>query len=76
MGFYKSFTFMIAFMILLVFMNMALGSKFTEKFLILVLASMIVFNVDKFEKIAQGLSNKPATGGGGSSGGAGASRSF
>lgn len=76
MGFYKSFTFMITFMVLLVFMEMALGNKFTEKFLILVLASMLVFNADKFEKIAKGLKTEPATGGGGSSGGAGASRSF
>ena len=76
MNFYKSFTFMIAFMILLVFMNMAFGNKFTEKFLILVLASMIVFNVDKFKKITEGLNYKVTTGDGGSSGGAGVSRSF
>lgn len=56
MEFYNSLTFMLAFMILLVFTNMAFGSGFTEKFLLLVLASMLIFNVDKFEEITKGLS--------------------
>lgn len=56
MGFYNSLTFMLSFMVLLVFANMGLGSKFTEKFLLLVLASMVVFNVDKLKEIANGLS--------------------
>ena len=55
--FYKSFTFMISFMVLLVFINMGFGAKFTEKFLWLVLASMVVMNTDKLEEIAKGLSN-------------------
>lgn len=55
--FYKSFTFIISFMVLLVFINMGFGAKFTEKFLWLVLASMVVMNTDKLEEIAKGLSN-------------------
>lgn len=55
--FYKSFTFIISFMVLLVFLNMGFGAKFTNKFLWLVLASMIVMNTDKLEEITKGLSN-------------------
>lgn len=56
-SFYKTFTFMISFMILLVFINMGFGAKFTEKFLWLVLASMIVMNTDTLSELAEGLSN-------------------
>ena len=58
MGFYNSLTFMLAFMILLVVTDMSFGAKFVEKFLILVLLSMIMFNADKFTEIAKGLSGK------------------
>ena len=56
-NFYKTFTFMISFMILLVFINMGFGAKFTEKFLWLVLASMIVMNTDTLSELTEGLSN-------------------
>ena len=62
MGFYNSLTFMLSFMILLVFINMGFGSKFTEKFLLLVLASMILFNADKFSELAKGLGGSTAKG--------------
>lgn len=86
MNFYKSFTFIISFMVLLVFMQMFFGDKFVNKFLWLVLASMVVFNADTLKELTKGLSgptsnvktdkNGNVIGGGGSTGGAGASRTF
>lgn len=69
MGFYNSLTFMLSFMVLLVFANMAFGSKFTEKFLLLVLASMLVFNADKLTEITKGLGTSNNVSGGGTGGG-------
>lgn len=54
-NFYNSFTFIISFMILVLVFQMVLGSKFVEWFLLLVLASMVVVNADKFSKIFEGL---------------------
>lgn len=54
-NFYNSFSFIISFMILLLFFNMTLGGKFVEKFLLLVLASMAVLNADKIESIFNGI---------------------
>lgn len=53
--FYESFSFIIAFMILLLFFNMTMGGKFVEIFLTLVLASMIVVNSDKIENVFSGI---------------------
>lgn len=54
-NFYNSFSFIIAFMILLLLFNMVFGGKFVEYFLMLVLASMIVVNADKFNSVFNGI---------------------
>ena len=46
-SFYNSFGFLLAFMVLLLLFQMMLGSGFTEKFMLLVLLSMVVVNKDK-----------------------------
>lgn len=53
--FYNSFTFIITFMILILIFEMIFGSKFVETFLLLVLASMVVVNADKFSQIFKGI---------------------
>ena len=50
-NFFHSFTFLIGFMILCIFMQMLLGKQVLYKFLWLVLAGMIVVNVDTFNNI-------------------------
>jgi len=50
-NFYNSFSFILSFMLLVLIFNMIFGAKFTEWFLILVLASMVVVNSDKVNKI-------------------------
>lgn len=57
-NFYNSFTFIIAFMILVLVFQMTLGSKFVEYFLLLVLASMVVMNADKLQYIFAGISKE------------------
>ena len=54
-NFYNSFSFIIAFMILLLLFNLLFGGKFVEYFLILVLASMVVVNADKFNSVFNGI---------------------
>lgn len=54
-NFYNSFSFIIAFMILLLLFNMIFGGKFVEYFLMLVLASMVVVNADKFSSVFNGI---------------------
>ena len=54
-NFYNSFSFIIAFMILLLLFNMVFGGKFVEYFLMLVLASMVVVNADKFNSVFSGI---------------------
>ena len=44
--FYNSFTFILAFLILTLIINMIFGATVTEKFLLLVLLSMVVVNSD------------------------------
>lgn len=53
--FYNSFTFILTFMILVLIFQMVLGNKFVEVFLLLVLASMIVVNSDKFSQVFKGI---------------------
>ena len=53
--FYNSFSFIIAFMILVMLFEMLLGEKVTQAFLILVMASMAIFNADKVENIFGGI---------------------
>lgn len=53
--FYNSFSFIIAFMILVILFEMLFGETFTQAFLILVMVSMAVFNADKIEKIFSGI---------------------
>lgn len=50
-NFFNSFTFLIGFMILCIFMQMLLGKQVLYKFLWLVLLGMIVVNVDTFNNI-------------------------
>lgn len=57
-SFYNSFGFLIAFMILLLIFQMMMGPKFTETFMLLVLASMVVVNSDKVEILLQNMSQK------------------
>lgn len=56
-NFYKSFSFLLAFMILVNIFNMMFGPKFTEYFLLLILLGMVVLNVDKFATVFRGISN-------------------
>ena len=53
--FYDKFTFMLAFMIFVVFFNMVFGEKATRYFLALVLASMVVTNADKISSLFKNL---------------------
>lgn len=54
-NFYNSLTFIISFMILVLIFEMIFGSKFVEMFLLLVLASMVVFNSEKIKFIFSGI---------------------
>lgn len=58
MNFYNSFTFIISFMVLVLFFQMVFGSKFVEYFLLLVLASMLVMNANKLQGIFAGISKE------------------
>ena len=58
MNFYNSFTFIISFMILVLFFQMAFGSKFVEYFLLLVLASMLIMNANKLQGVFAGISKE------------------
>ena len=53
--FYNSFTFILTFMILVLIFQMVFGNKFIEVFLLLVLASMVVVNADKFKNVFKGI---------------------
>ena len=52
---YNNFTFMLAFMIFVVFFNMVFGEKPTTYFLALVLAGMAITNVDKVSSLFKKL---------------------
>ena len=58
MNFYNSFTFIISFMVLVLFFQMIFGSKFVEYFLLLVLASMLIMNANKLQGIFAGISKE------------------
>ena len=45
-SFFEKFSFILAFMILIVFFNMLFGTKATEYFLMLVLLGMVLINYD------------------------------
>lgn len=53
--FYNSFSFIIAFMILVLLFEMIFGEKFTQAFLLLVMVSMAIFNSDKVANIFSGI---------------------
>lgn len=55
-SFYNSFGFLIAFLVLLLIFQMLFGSKFSEMFMLLVLASMVVVNHDKVTALMQKMS--------------------
>ena len=54
-SFYNSFSFLLAFLILVNILNMLLGDKFTEMFLLLVLTGMVILNADKFGTVFKGI---------------------
>lgn len=54
-SFYNNFSFLLAFLILVNILNMLLGDKFTEMFLLLVLAGMVILNADKFSTVFKGI---------------------
>ena len=54
-GFYDKFTFLLCFMIFIVFFNMILGEKSTEVFLALVLLGMVLSNIDTVKNIFANL---------------------
>ena len=58
MNFYNSFTFIISFMVLVLFFQMTFGSKFVEYFLLLVLASMLIMNAKKRQGVFAGISKE------------------
>lgn len=53
--FYESFSFIIAFMILVLIFQMLMGDKFVEMFLLLVLASMVILNSEKVTHVFGGI---------------------
>ena len=58
MNFYNSFTFIISFMVLMLFFQMVFCSKFVEYFLLLVLASMLIMNANKLQGVFAGISKE------------------
>lgn len=50
-GFTEKISFIIFFLVSTLIMNMAFGEKFTQKYLLLVLASMIVVNSKKITSL-------------------------
>ena len=48
--FYNDSKFIIAFLVLVLIMQAAVGEKFTEKFCLLVMFSMVILNADNFSK--------------------------
>ena len=58
MNFYNSFTFIISFVVLVLFFQMVFGSKFVEYFLLLVLASMLIMNANKLQGVFAGISKE------------------
>lgn len=53
--FYKKFSFLLSFMIIVNIFYMSLGPSFTEAFLLLVLVGMVLTNTDKFATIFKGV---------------------
>lgn len=62
--FYESFTFIMAFMITSLIIEMSLGEKFLRWFLLLVLFSMVMVNIDKFINFMDGKFTVNSSGGG------------
>ncbi|MBQ7289032.1 MAG: hypothetical protein IJW78_04810 [Clostridia bacterium] len=56
-SFYNSFGFLIAFMVLLLIFQMLFGPKFSEMFMLLVLASMVIVNHEKVIYLMRDMSN-------------------
>ena len=54
-NFYNNFSFLLSFMIMVNIFYMLLGPSFTEGFLLLVLAGMVITNADKFATIFKGV---------------------
>ena len=63
--FYESFTFVMAFMISSLVIEMTLGEKFLKWFLLLVLLSMVMVNIDKFINFMDGKFTTGETSSGG-----------
>jgi hypothetical protein len=56
--FTESFKFIVAFCIATIFVQMFLGNKFAENFLMLIIISAIFMNSDKFIKLLNGVNGK------------------
>ena len=56
--FYQSFGFITGFIISCVIISAIMGEKFLNKFLMLVLASQILFNVEKVLNFIESIKNK------------------
>ena len=59
--FYQSFAFIITFMFMSVLISAMFGKKFLSKFLLLVLVSQVLFNVDEMTGLIKNLGAKPNT---------------
>ena len=72
---YNKFSFIVGFMVFIVFYNMIFGGKATQYLLILILLGMVITNTDKFTALVtkasdtkgfeNGIMNTPQTGNGG-----------
>lgn len=77
--FFENFSFILAFLVFLLAWNWIFGAKPTEYLLLLILLGMALVNADLFTSLfknLEGTKTAPAVGGGGKSGGAGATRTF
>ena len=58
---YKNFSFIVAFMVFVVFFNMALGSKATEGLLWLILLGMALTNINEVSVLISSVGSKKVT---------------
>lgn len=58
---YKNFSFIVAFMVFVVFFNMALGSKATEGLLWLILLGMALTNINEVSSLISSVGSKRVT---------------
>ena len=56
MNFYNKFSFLLAFMVFMVFYNMVFGEKPTQYFLALILLGMVLINIDDVKALFSKMS--------------------